>query len=114
MVVLRCVALDSDAYPRLSWSSALLTDEGFYLHNARNRILFGKAQTDQFNNSLIMPLLDALQTGVFRLVGVSAVSARAISVVLGLLTLLVFGDALRRAFGLRRRCWVCCCWVWIM
>jgi hypothetical protein len=98
---LRCVALDSDAYPRLSWSSALLTDEGFYLHNARNRVLFGHAQTDQFNNGLIMPLLDALQTGVFRLIGVSAVSARAISVALGLLTLPVFFDALRRAFGLR-------------
>ncbi|MCW3098010.1 MAG: hypothetical protein JWL77_3628, partial [Chthonomonadaceae bacterium] len=96
-----CVVLDSDAYPRLSWSSALLTDEGFYLHNARNRVLFGHAQTDQFNNGLIMPLLDGLQTGVFRLLGVSAVSARAISVVLGLLTLPVFFDALRRAFGLR-------------
>ncbi|MCW3098892.1 MAG: hypothetical protein JWL77_4510, partial [Chthonomonadaceae bacterium] len=47
MVGLRCVVLDSDAYPRLSWSSALLTDEGFYLHNARNRVLFGHAQTDQ-------------------------------------------------------------------
>ena len=101
MIVLRCVALDSDAYPRLSWSSALLTDEGFYLHNARNRILFGHPETDQFNNRLIMPLLDALQTGVFHLFGVSAVSARAISVGLGLLTLPVFFDALRRAFGLR-------------
>ena len=101
MVGLRCVALDSDAYPRLSWSSALLTDEGFYLHNARNRILFGHAQTDQFNNALIMPVLDAVQTGVFHLFGVGAVSARAISVVLGLLTLPVFCDALRRAFGLR-------------
>jgi hypothetical protein len=101
MIVLRCVALDSDAYPRLSWSSALLTDEGFYLHNARNRILFGHPETDQFNNRLIMPLLDAVQTGVFHLFGVSVVSARAISVVLGLLTLPVFFDALRRAFGLR-------------
>ena len=48
-----------------------------------------------------MPLLDAVQTGVFHLFGVSVVSARAISVVLGLLTLPIFFDALRRAFGLR-------------
>jgi len=100
MVGLRCVALDSDAYPRLSWSSALLTDEGFYIHDARNRVLFGHP-TDQFSNALIMPVLDAVQTGMFHLFGVSVVSARAISVVLGLLTLPVFFDAMRRAFGLR-------------
>src|SRR4051794_7168818 len=57
---LRLAALDSDAYPRLSWSSALLTDEGFYIHNARNVVLFGTAQTDQFNNMLIMPTLHAV------------------------------------------------------
>jgi len=101
MLGLRCVALDSDAYPGLSWSSALLTDEGFYIHDARNRVLFGHAQTDQFSNALIMPVLDAVQTGVFHLFGVSVVSARAISVALGLLTLPVFFDAMRRAFGLR-------------
>ena len=97
MVLLRCAALDSDAYPRLSWSSALLTDEGFYLHNARNRVLFGHAQTDQFNNALIMPALDAVQTGVFHLFGVGAVQARAVSVTLGLLTL--FGPLAFAAHG---------------
>src|SRR5438876_186795 len=54
-IVLRLVALDSDPYARLSWSSALLTDEGFYIHNARNLVLFGTARTDEFNNMLIMP-----------------------------------------------------------
>src|SRR5579859_4383736 len=80
MVGLRLWRLDSDAYPRLSWSSALLTDEGFYLHNARNVVLFGHARTDGFNNMFIMPLLHALQVGVFRVWGVSLVSARGISV----------------------------------
>src|SRR5579864_875719 len=64
-VVLRLIYLDSDAYARLSWSSALLTDEGFYLHNARNLLLFGHLRTDGFNNCLIMPLLHLLQVGVF-------------------------------------------------
>ncbi len=100
MIVLRTVALDSDAYPRLSWSSALLTDEGFYIHDARNAALFGHP-TDQFSNALIMPLLSALQTQVFRAIGTGAVQARSVSVVLGLLTLPVLLDALRRAFGMR-------------
>ena len=38
IVLLRVIYLDADAYPRLSWSSALLTDEGFYIHNARNLV----------------------------------------------------------------------------
>lgn len=101
MVLLRCIALDSDAYPRLSWSSALLTDEGFYIHNARNLVLFGQSQTDQFSNALIMPWLNLMQVGVFRLFGVGAIQARSISIVLGLLTVGIFFDAMRRAFGTR-------------
>jgi 4-amino-4-deoxy-L-arabinose transferase-like glycosyltransferase len=98
-VWLRLVALDSDAYSRLSWSSALLTDEAFYIHNARNLLLFGVARTDGFNNMLIMPTLHAVQVVVFRLFGVGAVQARMISVWSSLLTLPIFYAALRRIFG---------------
>jgi hypothetical protein len=100
MVALRLVALDSDAYARLSWSAALLTDEGFYIHNARNVVLFGHARTDGFNNDLIMPALHYAQVAVFAVFGVGAVQARLISVTLSLLLLLVFFAALRRVFGL--------------
>ena len=96
---LRLVVLDSDPYARLSWSTALLTDEGFYIHNARNVVLFGTARTDGFNNMLIMPTLHFLQVLVFRLLGVGAIQARLISVGLSLVTLPVFYCALRRVFG---------------
>ena len=101
LVFVRAAWLDSDAYARLSWSSALLTDEGFYLHNARNLVLFHHFRTDDFNNALIMPLLHFLQVAVFTVFGVGAVQARSISVVGSLLTLLVFFHALRRAFSPR-------------
>ena len=101
LLLLRIVHLDSDAYARLSWSSALLTDEGFYIHNARNVVLFGQMRTDEFNNALIMPLLHLVQVAVFSLCGVGAIQARLISVACSLLTLLVFFCALRRAFGSR-------------
>ena len=101
LVFVRVAWLDSDAYARLSWSSALLTDEGFYLHNARNVVLFHHFRTDDFNNALIMPLLHGLQVMVFTLCGVGVVQARSISVVCSLLTLLVFFHALRRAFSPR-------------
>ena len=98
-VGLRVFALESDPYPRLCWSTGLLTDEGFYIHNARNLVLFGRERTDEFNNSLIMPTLHYVQVAVFRLFGVSSVSARSISVVLSLATLAVFFSAMQRAFN---------------
>ena len=99
MVGLRTVRLDTDAYPKLSWDTGLFTDEGYYIHNARNVVLFGKFQTDQFNNALLMPTLHLVQAGVFRVFGVGAVQARWISVAFGLLTLPVFYAALRRGWG---------------
>jgi hypothetical protein len=99
MLALRLVALDSDPYSRLSWSSGLLTDEGFYIHNARNLVLFGTARTDAFNNMLIMPTLHFVQVAVFKVWGVGAVPARMISVVCGMLAVGALFAATRRAFG---------------
>jgi len=97
----RVVALDADPDFRLCWSSGLLTDEGFYTHNARNAVLLGHARTNEFNNMVLSPLVHAAQAAVFRLFGVGYPQARAISVVCSLLTLLVMYAALRRAFGER-------------
>jgi 4-amino-4-deoxy-L-arabinose transferase-like glycosyltransferase len=100
-VWLRIHDLRSDAYPRLSWSSALLTDEGFYMHNARNVVLYGHAQVDGFNNMLIMPWLHYLQIAVFRRFGVGVVQDRWISIVASLMALPLFWFAMLRAFGRR-------------
>ncbi len=101
MVVLRCIRLDSDAYAHLSWSSALLTDEGFYIHNARNVVLFGTPRTDGFNNMLIMPTLHYVQVWVFRTFGTGAVQARSISVACGLLETAALAVCMSRLFGRR-------------
>jgi 4-amino-4-deoxy-L-arabinose transferase-like glycosyltransferase len=101
MIVLRVVALRSDSYVRLDWSAGQLTDEGFYIHNARNVILFGHAQTDDFNNMLLAPLLHYFQVFWFEIFGVGAVQARMISVLCSLLSLWLFWKALRRIFGVK-------------
>lgn len=93
------MALDSDAYPRLSWSSALITDEGFYIYNARNFVLFGTERMNEFNNVLLMPILHHIQVVVFRIFGVGAVQARLISVAFVMLTMPFFFWAIRRMFG---------------
>ena len=99
MTVLRITALDSDPYHRLSWSSGLLTDEGFYIHNARNVALFGRERTDDFNNMLIMPTLHYVQVWVFHAFGYGIVQARWISIVCSLLAVVLLFDAARRLFG---------------
>lgn len=101
MCALRLTALESDPYSRLSWSSGLLTDEGFYIHNARNLVLFGQERTDEFNNMLIMPTLHYVQVAVFQSFGYGIVQARMISVVCSLATVALLFDAARRLFGLR-------------
>ncbi len=98
---LRVYAIRSDAYARLSWSSALLTDEGFYMHNARNLVLFGRAQIDGFSNMLIMPWLHYLQVIVFKRFGVGVVQDRWISIISSLLSLPLFWFAMDQAFGKR-------------
>ncbi|MCS7310478.1 MAG: glycosyltransferase family 39 protein [Armatimonadetes bacterium] len=101
----RVVSLDADPDFRLCWSSGVLTDEGFYAHNARNVVLLGHARTNEFNNMVLSPLVHAAQAAVFRLFGVGYPQARAISVVCSLLTLVVLFAGLRRAFG-ERAAWV--------
>ena len=101
----RAVALNADPDFRLCWNTGLLTDEGFYTHNARNAVLLGHERTNEFNNMVLSPLIHALQAAVFHLFGVGYPQARAISVVSSLLTLLAMFAALRRAFG-ERVAWV--------
>lgn len=99
LVTPRVVALDADTLPSLSENSGIWTDEGFYTYNARNAVLFGQAELDEFNNRNLSPVLDAVQRGVFGTFGVGLVPARAISATCGLLALAFFYDALRRVFG---------------
>ena len=98
-VGLRLYALRSDPYPRLDWSAGLLTDEGFYIHNARNRVLFGRDRTDEFNNMLLAPALHYVQVGVFRAAGVGSLQARLISVVCSLGAMALLWCTIRPLFG---------------
>ena len=99
MIGLRVLHLHSDPYVRIDWDTGILTDEGFYLHNARNVVLFGRARTDEFNNMLLAPLWHAVQVAVFTVFGVGSLQARGISVVCGLLTVLALFVILRKQYG---------------
>ncbi len=95
---LRVYSLDADPDWRLDWNPGLLTDEAFYMHNARNQVLFGQANLDEFNNAVISPLVHLLQVWVFSQFGVGYVQGRLVSVVLGLLSVILLGRVLWLAF----------------
>ena len=100
-VGMRFVALRSDPYPALSWSSALLTDEGFYLHDARNTLLFKTFHPDEFHNALIMPLLSWVQVHVFSAVGIGFLQTRLISVFCSLISICFLYAGLQKFAGRR-------------
>ncbi len=95
---LRLYSLDADPDWRLDWNPGLLTDEAFYMHNARNQVLFGQANLDEFNNAVLSPLVHGLHVWVFSHFGVGYVQGRLVSVALGLLGVVLLARLLWIAF----------------
>ncbi len=100
-VLVRLAALDADPPPWLSWSTGLYTDEGYYTLDARHQVLFGTQAPGNFHDRLLSPLLSLLQQSVFEVFGAGLHQARLLGVGFGLLTVLVFWLALRRAYDVR-------------
>lgn len=88
--LMRSAFPSADPPATVSWSGGYFSDEGFWTHNARNRIVFGAAIQDEWNNMYMSPLVHAVTYLVFRIWGVGIVQARiqAISYSLGALVLL--------------------------
>ena len=101
VVVLRIVDIGADAWKDLDWGTGIWTDEGFYAHNARNQVLFGKAEQDGFNNYNLSPVLHAIQVVVFTQFGVGLVQARLISIIASLLTCGFLYAGVKNDFGPR-------------
>ncbi len=99
--VVRLAWLSSDPPPWLSWSTGLYTDEGFYTLDARHEVLFGTWAPGNFHDRLLSPLLSLLQQAMFTVFGSSLLTARLLSVAFGLVTVLLFWLALRRAYDAR-------------
>ncbi|MDY6854094.1 MAG: glycosyltransferase family 39 protein [Thermodesulfobacteriota bacterium] len=95
MIFLRFIYLESD--PSFLMNRAFITDEGWWVHNARNAVLFGKWVIDEFNQALyIAPLFSIIEYSVFKILGVSIFSARLAPAITGSLSIIVFYMLLRR------------------
>jgi 4-amino-4-deoxy-L-arabinose transferase-like glycosyltransferase len=76
-------------------------DEGAWVHNARNKALFGSWSLDQWNPMFISPVFTALEYGSFALFGTGVRQARLVPEVLGWLSVLLLGLGIARVAGRR-------------
>jgi len=98
LLIPRVVHLDADPPYNLSWSGGPYGDPGSYNLNARNKILFGEYELDDFNlmYSSFPPHL--ISYAVFRLFGVGIKQQNIVPVLFSLLTLVFFYFILRKSF----------------
>jgi 4-amino-4-deoxy-L-arabinose transferase-like glycosyltransferase len=82
---LRFVWLKSDP-PTVGagWVGVVWHDEGAWVHNARNRALWGAWRTDNWNPVFVTPVFTALEYGAFEAFGVGTWQARAVPIISGL------------------------------
>ena len=77
-------------------------DEGYWIHNARSRVLFGTSLPDQFNQAYIgATLYNYLLVIIFKIAGVSLFSARFLSLLAFWIILVVFFKLVKKYYGLR-------------
>jgi 4-amino-4-deoxy-L-arabinose transferase-like glycosyltransferase len=84
--VLRTVWLTADP-PTHATLGIVWHDEGPWVHNARNRALWGHWRTDEWNPLFIAPVFTAFEYGAFRVFGVGTWQARTVPVASGLLAI---------------------------
>ncbi len=97
----RLIALAADPAP--DRDIEFLYDEGLWLHNARNHVLFGAWVLDEQHAALgVTPLYTAVLALVYRVLGVGFAQTRLLAGLSGILTVLVLYAALRARVGLRQ------------
>ena len=74
-------------------------DEGAWVHNARNKALFGEWRQDEWNPVYLAPVFTALEYASFKAFGVGVRQARLVSEVAGVLSVILLALGLRRLAG---------------
>ena len=74
-------------------------DEGAWVHNARNRALWGSWSLDAWNPMYIAPVFTVLEYLSFRTFGVGVWQARLVSELAGTVSVVLLADGVRRVAG---------------
>ena len=76
-------------------------DEGAWVHNARNRAMWGHWRTDNWNPVFVTPVFTGMEYAAFRLFGVGTWQARTVPLASGLLAIAALAAGLGAAAGRR-------------
>jgi 4-amino-4-deoxy-L-arabinose transferase-like glycosyltransferase len=98
--VLRCAWLTAD-HPTNATLGIVWHDEGAWVHNARNRALWGSWRTDEWNPVFIAPVFTAFEYAAFGAFGVGTWQARTVPVASGLLAVAALAAGLFTIAGRR-------------
>ena len=99
---LRILWLNSDPPTVTSgWVGVVWHDEGAWVHNARNRAMWGVWRTDNWNPMFLTPVFTALEAGAFRTLGVGTWQARTVPIASGLAAIAFLMAGLNAAAGRR-------------
>ena len=99
VLVIRVVYPLADPPQDLSWSLGLFFDEGIYNHNARNQVLFGQWELDEWNDAYYSILSAWIKYLVFWIFGAGRVQMRLISVVFSMISLGFVYLASKESYG---------------
>ena len=97
--LLRITYLSSDPPVNLSGSSGYFVDEGGWVYNARNKVLFGTWELDKYNKIYLSPLNNYLYFLSFSLFGPGFLQARLISLLFSCLILILFYRTIKESIG---------------
>ena len=105
-VVLLAAALVRGLFPAADppWEATVgivWHDEGAWVHNARNKAMFGEWSLDEWNPLFIAPVFTALEYVSFELFGVGVRQARLVPELLGWFSVLFLGLGIARIAGRR-------------
>jgi 4-amino-4-deoxy-L-arabinose transferase-like glycosyltransferase len=106
LIVLTIAALLRGLFPAADppWNPAVGVvwhDEGAWVHNARNRALFGEWSQDKWNPMYIAPVFTGLEFVSFKMFGVGVRQARLMPEVLGWLSVWLLALGIARVAGRR-------------
>jgi 4-amino-4-deoxy-L-arabinose transferase-like glycosyltransferase len=106
LIILALAAVLRGLYPAADppWNPSVgivWHDEGPWVHNARNKAMFGEWSLDQWNPMYITPVFTGLEYVVFRSLGVGVRQARMVPEICGLLSVWLLALGVARLGGRR-------------
>ncbi len=96
---LRWVNLGADPPKSLSTSMGYYSDPGGYVHNARNKILFGQWETDEWNHMHTSPIPHYVTYLIFLFFGIGIAQMNAVPALFSCLLLLILYFTLKKSLN---------------